>query len=65
MMSQFSKRKYLKNFKEQKTTNNDKINERTNDVELVKVEPLTNNTFRLFASEQAFRKFQLLYYIRK
>lgn len=53
MMSQFSKRKYLKNFKEQKTTNNDKINQRTNDVELVKVEPITNNTVGLLASEKA------------
>lgn len=49
VVSQFSKRKYLKNFKENKLNNDDKIIKKTNDYELVKVAPSTKNTNEILA----------------
>ncbi len=50
VISQFSKRKYLKNFKENKLNNNDKINQRENTYELVKVESASKEEITLTAS---------------
>lgn len=50
VVSQFSKRKYLKNFKENKLNNNDKINQRENIYELTEVESTANEEVTLTAS---------------
>lgn len=50
VVSQFSKRKYLKNFKENKLNNNDKINQRENTYELAEVESTANEEITLTAS---------------
>lgn len=50
VVSQFSKRKYLKNFKEKKLNNNDKINQRENTYELTEVESTANEEVTLLAS---------------
>ncbi|MDT8413252.1 MAG: hypothetical protein RQ875_12365 [Vicingaceae bacterium] len=47
VVSQFSKRKYLKNFKENKLNNNDKINQRENTYELTEVESTANEEITL------------------
>ena len=50
VVSQFSKRKYLKNFKENKLNNNDKINQRENTYELTEIESKSNEEITLTAS---------------
>ena len=50
VVSQFSKRKYLKNFKENKLNNNDKINQRESTYELAEIESKSNEEITLTAS---------------
>jgi uncharacterized membrane protein YqaE (UPF0057 family) len=50
VVSQFSKRKYLKNFKENKLNNNDKIKQRENTYELAEIESKSNEEIMLTAS---------------
>tara|TARA_R100000750_G_scaffold43352_1_gene28641 strand:+ start:17313 stop:17945 length:633 start_codon:yes stop_codon:yes gene_type:complete len=50
VVSQFSKRKYLKNFKENKLNNNDKINQRESTYELAEIESKSNEEITLTVS---------------